>query len=201
MHDKASLKEAIIDSAYQIVLQQGEKHLTMRKLTQDVGCALGMPYKIFSSLDEIILCINARTLDNLYTKLASAHQHNTTQNLYSSIHTLADAYVTYAKENPALWKMLFNYTINDEHLIPTPDWYVEKVQKLFTLVENTLRENLTSPMEEQELQITAHCLWSSVHGITTLVIGGTFERTPFSDSDKLLASLLSRYLEGINTKH
>ena len=196
MHDKASLKEAIIEAAFQIVLHKGEKELTMRKLTQEVGCALGMPYKIFSSLDEIILCINARTLDNLYANLEEIKRSTSSKSLYPSIHALAHGYVTFAKDNPSLWKMLFSYTINDEQLIPAPDWYTEKVQKLFTLVEETLREKLPSPLSEQELQITAHCLWSSVHGITSLVLGGTFERTPYSDSNKLLESLLSRYLEG-----
>ncbi|MFW6078360.1 MAG: TetR/AcrR family transcriptional regulator [Gemmatimonadota bacterium] len=48
------LRRALIDHAYRLVAREGASALTMRALAAEAGCALGLPYKVFASRDELV---------------------------------------------------------------------------------------------------------------------------------------------------
>lgn len=50
----ARLRANLIDCAQRLVARDGAGALTMRALAAEAGCALGLPYKVFASREELI---------------------------------------------------------------------------------------------------------------------------------------------------
>ncbi|MBX6333170.1 MAG: TetR/AcrR family transcriptional regulator [Gemmatimonadaceae bacterium] len=50
----ARLRASLIDCAQRLVARDGARALTMRALAAEAGCALGLPYKVFASREELI---------------------------------------------------------------------------------------------------------------------------------------------------
>ena len=68
-HSREQLTEMILNAAQQIVINDGFAGLSARKIATDIGYTVGTLYIVFDNLDDIILHINARTLDEMRQRL------------------------------------------------------------------------------------------------------------------------------------
>src|ERR1700682_1974898 len=68
----ARLRQALVGSAERRIVEAGLPALKARDLAEEVGCALGMIYKVFQDLDAIILTVNMNTLGRLDAALSQA---------------------------------------------------------------------------------------------------------------------------------
>lgn len=64
-HTKEQLQSIIVDMGEKIISENGLKALTARRLSQNIGYTVGTLYNKFSNLDQIILHVNAKTLDKM----------------------------------------------------------------------------------------------------------------------------------------
>src|SRR5258705_12724760 len=48
------LRAVLLGHAYRLVTREGAAALTMRALAAEAGCAVGLPYKVFASREDII---------------------------------------------------------------------------------------------------------------------------------------------------
>ena len=49
------LRDSLLEVARRLVARDGPAALTMRALAAEAGCAVGLPYKVFASRDELVL--------------------------------------------------------------------------------------------------------------------------------------------------
>ena len=68
-HSREEIRTMALEAAEKIVVEQGHKGLTARKVMRDIGYAVGTLYLIFENLDDLILHLNVRTLDRLYRRM------------------------------------------------------------------------------------------------------------------------------------
>jgi AcrR family transcriptional regulator len=80
-HSKEELERLILDNAYKIIGDEGLEALTARRLAKDIGYAPGTIYNLFHSMDDLILILQGKTLDHLYTLLSSSENVSKSHNL------------------------------------------------------------------------------------------------------------------------
>jgi AcrR family transcriptional regulator len=51
----AELRASLVEQAQRLVAREGPAALTMRALAAEAGCALGLPYKVFASREELVV--------------------------------------------------------------------------------------------------------------------------------------------------
>lgn len=51
--EAAELRQALLEHARSLVRREGPEALTMRRLAAEAGCALGLPYKVFESREDL----------------------------------------------------------------------------------------------------------------------------------------------------
>ena len=66
---REQLKAALVAAAEWAISTDGLRGLKARELADKVGCAVGAIYNVVADLDELILLVNARTLDEIERKL------------------------------------------------------------------------------------------------------------------------------------
>ena len=193
-HTKEEYREMALVAAEQLVIKSGLQGLTARKVASAIGYTVGSLYLVFKNLDDLILQVNARTLDEMYAYLLNKIEDkiNSDDVILASAH----AYVSYAMEHKNRWMMVF------EHKPPEgndyPDWYMEKIAEIFALVDRTVNPH---PNEGgAEMSMTSQALWSGVHGICILALMRNYAVLGINDVRPVVDSLVMNYLAGTNVK-
>lgn len=192
-HSRDEMREMALNATEDIVAREGYAALSTRRVAAAIGYTVGTLYLVFRNFDELILQVNARTLDALFAHLAQAE--NQPEGV-SRVLALGQAYLRFATERPRLWRMVFEHRMSAGAALP--DWYRERVARLFGLIEAALRP-LLSDRPEAELITAARVIWSGVHGICLLEVTERLQAVGSPPGEALVDSLIVEYLRGVRT--
>jgi len=160
-HTREELHGMILDAAREIVDRQGLARLTTRRVADAIGYSSGTLYNLFKDLDDIVVHLNARTLDALFDEFAAVPRSDDVE---ATLGAFADRYIDFVAERPRLWGLLFQNLPNQS---PRPQWYYARMDRLFDLVHEAL-DPVFEPGEEREKHDAARVLWSGLHGMCSL---------------------------------
>jgi AcrR family transcriptional regulator len=185
-HSREEIRRMALDAAEAIVAAHGYRGLSARKVAADIHYTVGTLYLVFENLDDLILHVNGRTLDELFAwlkeKQASAH------NPEAALIALANAYIAYAEAQSPRWNMLFEFLADKGEILP--EWYQEKLGKVFGLVEAAL---CSLTQDQAKIQHAARVLWASVHGICVLKVRQRMNL----DAEAMARMLIENFLSGL----
>ena len=190
-HSRDELREMTLSAAEQIVVAQGYEGLSARKVAAAIGYTVGTLYLVFENLDDIILHINARTLDRLHTRMTEiqANAGDATDYLLQ----LGEVYIAFADDDPHRWAMVFEHRFSGDQVVPA--WYQDKIARMFAMVEEGL-EPLAKDRTRQEITQAARALWGGVHGICILALTDNLGVVGVESVQDMTQSLISNYLKG-----
>ncbi|MGK0170185.1 MAG: AcrR family transcriptional regulator [Gammaproteobacteria bacterium] len=135
--------------------------MTARRIAQGIGYTVGTLYLIFDNLDDLTLHVNGRTLDHIYHCAQEATQDADSPR--SEILSVGRVYAQYSLSRRGRWRHLFRPRQDPD--VQFPPWYLEKVERLFSLIERPL---LALGWDARDAHAGARALWGAVHGICTL---------------------------------
>jgi AcrR family transcriptional regulator len=176
---RARLRDALVAAAEQAIARQGLGALRARALAEEVGCAVGAIYNVVEDLDDLVLLVNARTLEALERDLSAADRAGEPDEgpnaAIARLVRMALAYLDFAAAQTPRWRTLF------EHRMPAgrevPDWYRDQQQRLFAYVEELLRE-LQADESRVRRALLARSLFSAVHGLVVLGLEEKLQTIP-----------------------
>ena len=180
-----------LEAAQAIIDEQGYAALSARKLAARIGYTVGTLYLVFRNLDDLMLQVNARTLDTLYERVDAAAEACGTGP--DCLLGLGRAYMEFAIGNPNRWGAMFEHNLPPGEAVP--DWYLAKVARNFGLVETALRR-CAPKRSGPEIATAARALWSGVHGVCILGLTGRLGSYGAHSLDELVESLVTNYLAG-----
>lgn len=190
VHTADELRELILRAAEDIIEKRGLTGLSAREIARRIGYSPGTLYNMFENLDDLILHVEARLLDQLDRRLHQAVEGVSGE---EAVRRLARAYLGFTNERPQLWNLIF------EHNLPTgtriPDWYAEKLNSPCRRFEDALQP--IKDFDSQSLKRAARALWAGIHGVTALSTAEKLSTVTSSDAVELLNNLLETYLAGI----
>ncbi|MES9876390.1 MAG: TetR/AcrR family transcriptional regulator [Candidatus Sedimenticola sp. PURPLELP] len=190
-HSREEISSMALEAARVLVADEGLKGLTARKVATEIGYAPGTLYVVFRNLDDLVLHLNAGTLDDLYSVLDAVVR--SCRKPERCILKLAMAYVEFSFTHPNLWGAIY------EHRLPegesAPAWFQEKIERLFSLVEGQLG-GLDERRSDKEVRLAAHALWSGIHGVCILGLSGSLEKANAGSTAAIAESLVVNYLAG-----
>ena len=190
-HSREEIQAMAIQAAITILNEEGVQGLSTRKVATAIGYTAGTLYLVFKNLDELILHINAATLDELHRLLAAKLNESSPPQV---IKAMSLSYLHYAKSHYARWSLLYTHRLPEG--IPVPEWLEEKIRRLFALAENPLK-NLLPGLGAKARTRAIRVLWSGVHGACEL---GLNDKLSFGDdisTETLIDSLVDNYLKGL----
>jgi len=189
-HSQQEIKDMVLNAAEMIVIEEGFGKLKVRKIAMEVGYTVGSIYMVFDNMADLVMHIKGRTLDDIATQLNAVDQDNTTE---QRIALLAKTYLLFANQNFNRWRMIFEHQLADDEKVP--DWYQQKVNQIFSIVELQFKQ-LSSTHTEEESKQAARALWSGVHGICTLSLTGKLDLLGVDNIEKTVDLLVSGFIQG-----
>lgn len=191
-HSKEELYELALNAGRKIVSRDGFRALTARNVADAIGYSPGTLYNHFANLDELIIHLNARTLDDLNDAMSGI---TLTHNPDDDIRLVLDCYLDFIDTHSALWHMLFDYTLPEGHDVP--DWYSLKVQGVLAIVEDVLRP-LFPENDSQGLSNFTRILWAGLHGITSLSDNGKLQVVTQQSARDMAILMVTTMIRGVD---
>lgn len=198
-HTRDELKAMILDVAWEILGREGVAAVTARHIGTAIGYAPGTLYNIFPSIDDMIMHLNARTLDVLYDVLNDKKCHAPAKTPAQNMKAMARAYMRFAVDFRPYWLALFHQELTAERY--QTQWYQDKVIRLFEPLERILKP-LFTPAQATRCKLSARILWSAVHGLCFLHETGKLPLVGARpDPIKMADTLIDTYVAGLGRAH
>jgi len=193
-HSREELREMALAAAERIVVEQGYEGLSARKVASAIGYTVGTLYLVFENLDDLILHVNARTLDRLHARMSESQSQ--CNDAGDCLLQLGQVYIRFADDDPHRFAMVFAHRSSEDRGIPA--WYQEKIARMFALVEEEL-EPLAKQHTRDEITQASRALWGGVHGICILALTDNLGIAGVDSVQDLTQSLISNYLKGFTS--
>jgi AcrR family transcriptional regulator len=190
-HSREELREMALTAAEHIVVEQGYAGLSARKVAAAIGYTVGTLYLVFENLGDLVLHVNARTLDRLHARLNESQAQCVDAS--DCLLQLGQVYIRFADEDPHRFAMVFEHRVPENQVVPA--WYQEKIARMFALVEERL-EPLANNHTHKEISRASRALWGGVHGICILALAGNLGVAGVDSVQGLTKTLITNYLQG-----
>jgi AcrR family transcriptional regulator len=191
-HSRDELSDLILDEAQKIIEDKGVAALTARSIASAIGYSPGTLYNLFANIDEIILHLNARTMDDLHKKLLEAVQQSSSDR--AKLDKLITTYLRYNKTSRQRWNLLFEHRLPPDQTLPK--WYNRRLDTLLDLLATTIR-TLLPDCGEKEIKHSARVLWSGLYGICSLIQANSLTGVSAKSVDEMARSLIYNYISGL----
>jgi len=190
-HSREELQQMAISAAIVILNEQGFSGLSARKVAKSIGYTVGTLYLVFKNLDELLLHVNAATLDDLHQEITAAACVKIRP--AQILKAMALAYMHYAQQHSARWSLLFSHQLPEGQSIPS--WFDDKIVLLFDSVKQPL-QSIQPQLNERALLQATRELWSGVHGACALGLNDKLNLGGAFELDVLIESFVENYLYG-----
>lgn len=166
---KAGLHDAIIRASIELGSELGEDGMTMRAIASRLGISATGLYQHFESKASILREIRFHGLRLLQDALQAAAAADDPQR---RLHDMAGAYLSFARANPWLYKVLFLDEMLDWTTMPE-DERRDALMPMSTTAA-TFRSGIERGVFRADLDAEQATLltWASLHGLASLLLHG-----------------------------
>ena len=142
--------------------------MSLRKIAKMAEVSATAPYSHFRDKQAVL----AELATEGFEELADTMEHSASLQSSSSpdrLTSLAQGYVTFAMQNPALFQLMFGPAVSGLLLSPS---LVSAGTRAYKLMESAVAERMTNSDDQSKVPVAAAGAWSMVHGVSTLLIDG-----------------------------
>lgn len=160
------LREALLAAARGLIDEAGVEALTLREVARRAGVTTGAPYHHFADKAALVAALARQELEDLDRAAEAALAG--IDDPREQLRALGVAYVMYAVERPAEFRLMFRPELGAPFGMKDPA--TTPVFRLLIRVVAACRA--AAGLAEDDQSITAITAWSLVHGLAALLIDG-----------------------------
>jgi AcrR family transcriptional regulator len=169
------LRRALIDAARRLLEKEGPSALSLRAVAREAGVSPAAPYHHFKDKGELLDAVahEGWELLDVSLKQASAEAHSVKERMSS----LGVAYVCFARDNPALYRVMYDCSRDKESL---PDHLQGDNDNAYCRVRDALVAAGADPADWVGLELAATAAWCAAHGLAEMAAFKQFQ--PIKDA-------------------
>lgn len=168
------LRRALVDAARRLLEAEGPSALSLRAVAREAGVSPAAPYHHFKDKAELLQAVAQEGWDTLNAQMAGAKARDAGPHQLTA---LGIAYVCFARENPALYRVMYDNVREAEDL--PEDMHKDK-DSAYCLVRDTMIELGADPGAEVHLELATIAAWCGAHGLAEMAGFKQFE--PLKDA-------------------
>ncbi len=186
------LRRALIGAAIDLLTEGAPADLTLRGAALRAGVSQASPYRHFTDKAALLAAVAEEGFEALNAAVARATEAAGADALERFRHH-GMAYVRFALEHPAHYRVMFGAEIPDKQAYPGLG---EAAERGHRALEQSVREcQEAGYIREGEPEPMATIAWSMVHGLALLLIDRQIEAP--GDLDRLTAGMATLLFEGL----
>ena len=157
------LRRALIDAASRLLESEGPSALSLRAVAREAGVSPAAPYHHFKDKGELLGAVAHEGWTLLDQALGKAKAQAPSPR--EAMNNLGVAYVCFARENPALYRVMYDTARDKEAL---PDEMQQGEDSAYCKVRDTLIEAGANPNDTHDIELATTAAWCSAHGLAEM---------------------------------
>ncbi len=158
-----SLRETLLEAAFEIVDSQGADAIRMRALARAAGVSSGAPFRHFPDKQLLLDAVAERAAFELNRTLDEAASNS--EDALTQFRAMTVAYVRFAAEHPALFELVHRTESVEGRLLGTVD--DERRLKLIALIIEGQNAGLIPEADPELIALTSEAL---THGLARMFV-------------------------------
>jgi AcrR family transcriptional regulator len=169
------LRRALVEAARRILESEGPTALSLRAVAREAGVSPAAPYHHFKDKAELLDAVADEGWQMLDAAMAKAKAEADRKD---KLNALGIAYVCFARENPALYRVMYDAARDKEAL---PEQMQAGEDSAYCKVRDTMIELGADASAAVDLELATTAAWCAAHGLA--------EMAGFKQFDPLKAAL------------
>ena len=184
------LKRALTSAALSLVAEKGPKGFTLTEAARRAGVSAAAPYRHFADKAELLAAVAEQGFQELHAALGAAAERASDPK--ERVVELGRAYVQWAIAHPDHYQVMFGA---ESLKAEQPSVAVAGEQAFGDLLHAITKCQEAGIVEDRDPREVAAPLWSLVHGIASLAIGGQLTAVGIVQApDELIAGVVAQVL-------
>ncbi|MGA0608075.1 TetR/AcrR family transcriptional regulator [Phenylobacterium sp. VNQ135] len=157
------LGRALVDAARRLLEAEGPSALSLRAVAREAGVSPAAPYHHFKDKAELLDAVAHEGWEILNARMAEAKAREQGR---QQLTALGLAYVCFAREHPALYRVMYD-AARDKEALPM-DTANPDEDSAYCMVRNTMVEHGADPAAETDLELATIASWCAAHGLAEM---------------------------------
>ena len=151
-----------MDAARRLLEAEGPSALSLRAVAREAGVSPAAPYHHFKDKAELLDAVAQEGWETLSRQVSEAKVKSEGPHQLTEI---GIAYVCFAHENPALYRVMYDAVREKEAL---PEEMQGNKDSAYCLVRDTMIEHGADPTQETHLELATIAAWCGAHGLAEM---------------------------------
>ncbi|MGD8427564.1 MAG: TetR/AcrR family transcriptional regulator [Balneolaceae bacterium] len=165
--NRKNLKQQIIDAARLVLLSDGYRNFSLRKIAREIDVSATSIYLYFENKDHLIHILMEEAIDRLNEQLEACVKVQVDP--IAKLEALAHEYVDFALTHPREYQII--YLISSDEMTRYPKEKFRKARKGYELVISVLEEGVRAGLiTEKKPRLAAYTFWAQLHGVMSVVL-------------------------------
>lgn len=184
------LRQAVIDTAMEMLNEDGGAQFTLRELARRAGVSHAAPYKHFEDKSALLIEIALIGFDRLAAALAQSQ--SASSNSLRGFRIASRAYLDFGMQNPNLYRLMFG-----PELARMADVHFDRraLRGLEIVGEMLERGQAAGAFRKRPVRGQAAACWAQLHGLTMLSLDGLL--VPDKVGENAADAAIDTLLEGL----
>ena len=165
--DVADFRERLCEAAERLFAEHGPAAVTMRQLAADLSVSPMTPYRYFKDKDDILAAVRTNGFNRFSDALEAAFTSVEGGRARGS--AVGEAYLTFAFEHPATYKLMFDLDQPNEDQYPH---LVEAAHRARDTQTQWVKSLISEGIFEGDPNEIGHLFWAATHGAVGLELAG-----------------------------
>lgn len=190
------LRDRILDTARELMISDGYRNLSMRKIARRIGVSATSIYLHFDHKDHLLHSLMEEAIDRLNGKLEEAA--GLSDDPAERLENVARAYIRFSLEHPYQYQII--YAVRSEEMSRYPREKFRRARRGYELLEEIIDEGTRQDLfDEDNPRIAAYSFWAQLHGLMSVVHSRRLDTR--IDRDTFLEKALQQVLKGLVPAH
>jgi AcrR family transcriptional regulator len=166
-----NLKEALISAGLEILSEHGVERLSLRNVAKKIGVSHTASYNHFPDKQALLAAISTAGHEQLHQVLLDTFERSKATSS-KVIAEIAWAYLVFALDHPAMFKLMFSGALEEER--DHPEFVAISLKSIALFEEIIAYCQSKGQLPEGKVEEIAVKLWSLVHGFAYLMLENQF---------------------------
>ena len=165
---ETDLRRVILDSTRYLLVQDGYKSLSMRKIAQAIGYSATSIYLHFENKDALIHTLIEEGMDLLLESIKAAEAAHPGDPL-ARLEAMCRRFVEFGLANPEYYEVMF--MLHAELMERYPAEKYRRARRNLDVIAATLADGVAQDLFAVEnVRVAASTIWSALHGAVSLLL-------------------------------
>ncbi len=186
-----NLRDRILEKSKAMLLENGFKGLSMRKIAKETGVTATSIYLHFDNKDHLLHALMEQAIEHLSKSIEKAALGLT--DAVEIIEAIIRSYIHFALKHPMEYQVI--YLVKTEEMARYPKEKFRKARRGYELLSKAIQQGVDKgELEVENPLISAYSIWAQLHGIISVVMNNRLDKR--IDTQEFLNSSIEHILHG-----